>query len=285
MPLMDFILNVAGLLLWFTWRAAGFGSVAKLTPATPAGGHRRAKSSRLLRWLSLLALFALVCGRAFFYRLLGPAVDWTASLNLGAVTLFFRTDDFWLTLFFSCLSFARVLVLAYFWLLALCVINRNAKDAHMVSDLICRQLSRVAAWPVSVQLVLPLVFVAAIWPGLHALLTYASITNEIPSFGRLMLQVWLIGLGIYFSLKFLIPALLFADLIAGYIYFGSGPFWVFLSTTARNLLAPLQRLPLRIGKVDFAPLVGIGLTLLLLHALPLLVLQELNKRNLMLWPQ
>jgi hypothetical protein len=43
--------------------------------------------------------------------------------------------------------------------------------------------------------------------------------------------------------------------------------------------------PLRFGKVDFAPLVGIVLVLLVLHALPNLVLNQLGRRNLTLWPQ
>jgi hypothetical protein len=44
-------------------------------------------------------------------------------------------------------------------------------------------------------------------------------------------------------------------------------------------------LPLRWGRVDFAPLVGIILLLLLLHALPNLVLSQLSRRNLTIWPQ
>jgi len=285
MGLIDFILNLAGLLLWFNWRAARSDPLARTTAASLVGTLRRAKTSRLLRWLSLVALFGLVCGRALFYLLLGPAVEWTANLNLGAITLFFRTDQFWLILLFSALSFVRALALVYFWLLAVSIINRNAAATDVVCRLIRQQLNRVTAWPIYVQLALPVLFVTAVWPGLHALLSYSKITGPLPSLGPLLLQGCLIGLGIYFSLKYLIPALLVADLIAGYIYFGSSPFWDFLSTTARNTLAPLNHLPLRVGKVDFAPLVGIILTLLLLHVLPGLVLLELHKRNLTLWPQ
>ena len=285
MSLIDFILNLAGLLLWFNWRAARLDPLARPTPATLVGTLRRAETTRLLRGLSLAALFGLVCGRAFFYRLLGPAVDWTANLDLGAITLFFRTDRFWLMLLYSSLSFLRALTLIYFFLLAVSMFNRNANAPDLISRLIRLQLRRVPAWPIYVQLALPVVLAAAVWPGLHALLSYAKITGPLPLLGPLILQGCLIGLGIYLSLKYLIPALLFVDLISRYIYFGSGPFWEFLSTTARNILAPLDRLPLRVGRVDLAPLAGIALSLLLLHALPRLVLHELHKRNLTLWPQ
>jgi uncharacterized protein YggT (Ycf19 family) len=285
MWLIDFILNLAGLLLWFNRRAARSGSAVKPGPANLSGGHKDTETTHWVQRLFPSALLVLIGGRAFFYRLLGPAVDWTASLDLGAITLFFRTDHFWLMAIFSGLSFVRALVMVYFWLLALCIINRSAAAPDTILRLIRRQLGYVAAWPTYVQLALPLLFVAVAWPGFHALLAYAKVTNPLPSFGPLMLQAAVIGVGIFFSLKYLIPALLLADLIARYIYFGSGPFWEFLTRTARNLLAPLQRLPLRAGKMDFAPVVGIVLTLLLLDALPRLVMHELQKRNLTLWPQ
>jgi uncharacterized protein YggT (Ycf19 family) len=215
----------------------------------------------------------------------GPAIDWTGSLNFGPITIFIRTEQFWLALLFSTLSFARALVLVYFWLLALCVINRNMTEPDVITRLIRLQLSHAAKWPVFVQATLPLLFLTAAWPGLHALLTHAGVTSSLPSVGPLLLQGCLIGLGTFLSLKYLILPLLFADLLARYIYFGRSPVWDFLNVTASNILTPLQRLPLRVGKVDFTPLVGIALTLLLLHVLPRLVMLELHRRNLTLWPQ
>jgi hypothetical protein len=44
-------------------------------------------------------------------------------------------------------------------------------------------------------------------------------------------------------------------------------------------------LPLRFGRIDLTPLAGIILILILLHALPNVVLNQLNRRNLTLWPQ
>ena len=45
-----------------------------------------------------------------------------------------------------------------------------------------------------------------------------------------------------------------------YIYFGRHNFWKTIDATVKSLLWPLNLLPLRWGKLDFAPLLGIGLT-------------------------
>ena len=48
-----------------------------------------------------------------------------------------------------------------------------------------------------------------------------------------------------------------AALLNTYIYFGKHPFWNYVNATAQTLLAPLRKIPLRAGRVDFAPVVGI----------------------------
>jgi uncharacterized protein YggT (Ycf19 family) len=204
---------------------------------------------------------------------------------LGLVTIFFRSDQFWLALLFSLHSFVRALLLAYGWLLAVCVINRHSTTPDSVLKFLRQLLGRPAGWPIYLQVPLPLLFCVAVWPGLHLPLTHAGVTSAVPPAGRLLLQGGLLGLAACFSLKYLIVSLLLVDFLSSYIYFGRSRVWDCLSATARNLLGPLQRLPLRRGRMDFAPLVGIGLTLLLLHWLPRLVEFGLNRRNLTLWPQ
>lgn len=285
MGFIDFILNLAGLLLWFNWRMAALNPLASSASGTLASTLKRKGSSRLSEWMSRLALVGLLFGRGAFYWLLGPAVAWAGSVDFGPITLFFRTDQFWLASLCSLLSFAHVLVLAYFWLLALCIVNRRVATPDLITRLIRLQLGRVARWPLGLQALLPLLVTVAVWPGVHALLSQAELAKPLPAFGPLMIQGGLIALASFFSLKYLIPPVLFADLLASYVYFGRNPVWEFMNTTARNILAPLRRLPLRAGKVDFAPLVGLGLALLLLHWLPRVVLAELDRRKLHFWPQ
>jgi len=77
---------------------------------------------------------------------------------------------------------------------------------------------------------------------------------------------------------------LFAHLIANYVYLGSSPLWDFTATTSRRLLTPLRRLPLRIGRLDLAPVIGAVLLLLLLDALPNYLLVRYPELRQAVWP-
>jgi uncharacterized protein YggT (Ycf19 family) len=52
-------------------------------------------------------------------------------------------------------------------------------------------------------------------------------------------------------------------LLNSYIYFGKYPIWNYVASEAQTLLRPLRAIPLRAGKVDFAPVLGIALVFLL----------------------
>jgi uncharacterized protein YggT (Ycf19 family) len=71
-----------------------------------------------------------------------------------------------------------------------------------------------------------------------------------------------IGLGGYLAWKYLAGALLALHLLNSYIYFGKHPVWAYVNAEARALLSPLRPVPLRVGKADFAPVVGIALVFL-----------------------
>jgi uncharacterized protein YggT (Ycf19 family) len=290
MSLINFILDIAGLLLWLSWRSIWFDPLRRATPATLVGTVRRAEPPRLKRWHFLAGLFALLFIRTIFYVQIGPAVNWTPKLDLVVVTLAFplvlRGHVFLLSaLLFSVLSFFSVWIIVHFWLIALAIINGPASKPDPFQKLILLHLGRIARWPLVAQALLPGLLTAVVWIGFHPLLARAGVVDPTPSMAHLLGQGALVGTVLYLSLKSLLPAFLFLHLVASYVYLGSSPLWDFINHTARRLLVPLNRLPLRWGKVDFAPLVGIVLILLLLHAGPMLVLNELSRRNLTLWPQ
>ena len=135
------------------------------------------------------------------------------------------------------------------------------------------------------QLLLPLLLVTGLWIALHPLLVQLEITSRVRSNAHLVEQGLLIGIALYLTLQYLLPVFLLLHLVASYVYLGSNPLWDFVGATARNLLAPLRWLPLRIARFDFAPLVGVLLILFLLHWLPNLILGELAENNVSLWPQ
>jgi len=285
MGLIDFILNLAGVLLWLSWRAFRFDPLDKSTPATLVGTLRRAEPRRLKGWQLLAALAALLVLRAVLYRQIGPDADWTPKLNLFFVVLAFRSNVFLPALLFSALSFARIIIICYFWLLALVFINRWNAAPDPVLRLLRLHLGPVARWPWLLQSVLPLLLVAGLWIALHPLLVQLEIAGRVRSNAHVIEQGILIGTALYLSLQYLLPVFLFLHLIATYVYMGANPLWGFIGATSRNLLAPLHRLPLRIARFDFAPVAGVVLIFLLLHWLPNLIVGKMAQHNVSLWPQ
>jgi uncharacterized protein YggT (Ycf19 family) len=80
-------------------------------------------------------------------------------------------------------------------------------------------------------------------------------------------QSLLVGLGSYLGWKYFISGLLVLYFISSYVYFGRHPFWQHLNDIGRQLLTPLRRLPLRVGRIDFSPIIGVAIIFLLAHAI------------------
>jgi uncharacterized protein YggT (Ycf19 family) len=135
-----------------------------------------------------------------------------------------------------------------------------------------------------VLLVLPFIVTVWLWIMAHPVLEQAGVINTSRSTWHVALQGLLIGVALWVTLKFLLPAVLFAHLIANYVYLGSSPLWDFTASTSKRLLRPLQRLPLRIGRLDLAPVAGALLLLLLLDALPNYLLVRYPDLRSAIWP-
>jgi uncharacterized protein YggT (Ycf19 family) len=121
------------------------------------------------------------------------------------------------------------------------------------------QLGRVGQWPWPIKLILPLLVVALLWMGVTPVLAKWTIIPSARSTAHRLEQAGAIGLGVYLSWKYLIGAVLGLYLLNSYVYLGRHWFWNFVSVTGHNLLLPLRWLPLRFGRIDFSPLVGIAL--------------------------
>lgn len=289
MGLIDSILNLAALLLWFSWRSGHFDPLSKRKPATLVGTLRPAEPRRVGNWFLFASLGLLLLIRAFFYWEISSAAEWTPKLDLGLVALAFRNDRFGAVLLFSILSFVRVATILYFWLLIVVVLNRRSAEPDAIQKMVSLQLGKVARWPRTAQIALPPLAVAVLWISFHPLLVWTQVAVASPHFLNLVEQGLIVSLGVLISLKYLLPVLLMLYLVVSYVYLGSSPFWDFVSTTSSNLLRPLRRLPLRFAKVDLSPLVGVVVILLLLHVLPNLVLEKVlghdPVRNPPYWPQ
>jgi uncharacterized protein YggT (Ycf19 family) len=255
--IVDFILNIAGLLLWINWRSILFDPFEKRAPATLVGALRRAAPTRFRHSHLLAAIGVLLVLRALFYWQIGSAAGWAGRLDLGATTIFFRSNFFGQMLVFSIFSFARVLGIVYLWLLLLSILGGPMPTHRFVK----MQLGKIDVWPRWMKFLLPFVFTALFWGLVSWPFAWLHPKPAMSAAYRVE-EALVIGLGSYLVWKFLIGALLVLHLLGSYIYFGKHPFWKYVDAAAETLLKPLEKIPLRAGKADFAPVVGIALVFL-----------------------
>ena len=286
MGLIDLILNLGGLLLWLNWRSHRLDPLTRTAPATLAGTLKRADVRRFGGWQIPAGLVLLLCLRVPLYGMLGPPLHWTPKLNLGEIVPSFSIHVPGQILVFSVLSFLRVMLIAYFWFFALVALNRSVTESDPMLRILRMHLGRPGRWPWWLQLLLLPLGGAALWAACHPLLAHLGVINPALSPAHLAEQGLLIGFGLIFTLKLLLPVILLLHVVASYVYLGANPFWEFIAVTSRNLLKPLQPFPLRFAKVDFAPLAGVLLLSLLLN-FPEIVkwaANALGHRSLTLWP-
>lgn len=267
MSLIDVILNLAGLLLWLHWRAVPFDPLTRATPATLVGTLRRAEPTRVKRWHFLAALAGLLVFRAWLYGQLGPGLNWAPRLNLVATQLVFKSADphGWQPLLFSLLSFTLFLGIFFLWLLLLSLLARGSGESLLPLQLARVQLGFVSGWPAWKKLLLPLVAGLVLWWLLSWPLAAWGLIPKPGSNWTRLAQAALVGSSTYFAWQYLMAALLTFQLLHNHVYLGRHPVWNFVDLAGRRLLGPLQRLPLRVGRVDLTPVVGIVLVFLVAH--------------------
>jgi uncharacterized protein YggT (Ycf19 family) len=285
MSALDFLLNLAGLLLWLSWRSLRFAPQLRSSAGSLVGTLKPTEFGKFRGWPFLAGLAALLLVRAWGYWQIGGPAGWIPKLHLGWVVLAFPRDSLPAVALFSLLSLIRLCLVFYFWLLVLCIVNRNSPEPDPVQAMLRLHLGSLARWPWALKLVLLPVLAAAFWIAIHPLLTRLNMTDPALSFLHLLEQGLLVGGRLFVTLKFLLPAFLFLYLVASYIYFGKHPVWDFVFNTAKNLLAPFRSLPLRFAKLDFAPIAAVGLLFLVLEWLPNVIDDVLARQHLSLWPQ
>ena len=262
MSLIDFILNLAGLLLLANWRAQPRDTTRLAPPATLVGTLRRADRPALRGWQFPAVLGLLLFLRALIYWQIGPAVNWTGILDLGVVSISFRSDYFWRMLLFSGLSFGLMFWVFLLWLLLLSLLRPPAGEPFVFQSFLRANLGAADAWPRGLKLMLPLVAAAIGWWLLTWPLAHWGIVPRPVSTAHRFEQALVIGLGSYLTWKYVIAAVLILHLLNSYIYFGKHPLWNYVDKVARRILVPLRTLPLRLGRLDFAPVVMLALVFL-----------------------
>src|SRR2546425_777968 len=220
MALVDFILNLVGLLLWVNWRSLRLDPLVRSGPTTLVGTLRRAEPKRAGGWPFLLALAVLLFLRAVLYWQIGSAVNWTPKLELGAIAISLRSDFLARALLFSISSFGLALLVFYFWLLLLSMVNGRGADEPW-QKLVGWHLGSVARWPWPLKLLLPLVIAGLLWLAFNPLLARWQIIPPARSAVHRLEQAGAIAMSAYLTWKYLIGAILALYLLSSYVYLGN----------------------------------------------------------------
>jgi uncharacterized protein YggT (Ycf19 family) len=258
MPLIDLVLNLAGLLLWLSWQALGITAATRPTALSLVHTLKRAEPRPPRRRTPLLFLLALLIGRSFLYWQVGPGTPWHPQINLGVVTLQFPITWSFMLLY-SYLSFAQVLATYYLGLLLVSVANAKAPDTDPLHRIVRMQLGGLGRLPVLPALLTPFVAGTLVWLGLGWPLGRLGVYSPSPTLEMLWQQALVFGLGTYLVWHYFLILLLLIHLFNSYVYLGKAPFWHFLALTGRNALRPIRWLPLTLGRFDLAPLLVIGI--------------------------
>jgi uncharacterized protein YggT (Ycf19 family) len=267
MGLINFILNLAGLLLWLGWLDAISNPLPPAAESPLARTLRRAGSTRWDKWKNLCGLGGLLLGRTLIYWWIGPAVNWTPKLQLDVVVIPFRSEFFGRMILFSLASFGATLAVFYLIILFFSLVNRRMPDNDPLQKFVRNHMGRMERLPWPVKLALPLLATLALWFGLHVPLVRWDIIPPASSTGAMFWQSVLICTDACLVWRHAAAAVLLLHFLNSYIYFGNHPVWGFANATAQRLVAPLRRFPLQAGRIDFKPVLGMALVYLLAELL------------------
>jgi hypothetical protein len=268
---LDLILNIVALLLWLNWRSSRLLTRHSRPSISISNSLKRTEPPRLRAWTSLAALPLLLLLRAFFYWDVGSNLNWTGVMDLGAISLHWRSDFFPRMLLFSLGSFALWLGALYSCLLLLSAANQRLPDSEPGMVLIRGQLGWPDKLPRSVKLLLPPIGASLMWVACFPLLRKIGMVPATGSKLHLWEQALVLGLSSLLVWRWVLIPLLFLHLLNTYLYLGEHPFWKFVSSSARNLLRPLAFLQFRF--LDLSAFAALAVTLFVAHFGPPVLVQ------------
>lgn len=265
MSLLDVILNWVALLLWLRWREAGLLDRNRLAPTGLLSTLQPTHPAASRRYVSLAVLGCLLIVRALFYWHVGAAMNWLPRLHLVATTLSFRSDAWDRMLWYSAFSFLQTFAVFYFWLLLLSAANRHLGDTEPWQKRLRQHLGGLDRLPVFIKLSAPFIIGFLFWASANPLFAFLGLIPASSSWIQLTRQAVVIGLAAFISWKGLLLILCFCCVLNHLVILGNSPLWHYLMISARHILRPLAYLPLRVGRLDVTPVVGIVLVLFLSH--------------------
>jgi hypothetical protein len=253
MWLIDLILNLAALLLWLKWRETKIPQ--RELPGISLVGTLKRTGTKRRQPVFLLILLVLLVFRPVIYWQLGSALHWTPRISLGAIALPFRSDHFARIFCYSFLSFAALLACFYLTLIFFSLVNGRELDNDPFQRMIKDHLGWIDVLPGFMKVLLPWVAMLVIWMPASWAFAKTGILPPAKSFVLTIGQGAVLGVSIFMFWRFVIAGLLLLYLLDSYIYFGTAPIWNFVHLSGGRILRAISWLPLRLGKIDFAPVV------------------------------
>tara|TARA_B100001123_G_scaffold132559_1_gene153762 strand:+ start:1931 stop:2749 length:819 start_codon:yes stop_codon:yes gene_type:complete len=258
------ILNLIGLLFWVLWRA---GTLLRPKPSNALAGPTP-RPGKIFKhsWVYLIGLIVLLTLRAVFYNQFGPGLNWTPSMELIHEAPHFRSDFFPRALAYSILSFSRWLIALYIcFALLITIIPKEDSSGIWGSFLRCQfsrlgKLQTIALWVTALLLASLLHIVEIEWMTLIGV----RVENT-QNYHHLPLLVMLD----FRAATYLTMVIVSLYILNSFIYFGEKKFWKKVDDCGKQLLAPIRKIPLMVGKLDLAPFVvmafAYGLSYILRH--------------------
>ena len=260
MALLDFILNLAALLLWLNWRLLALAPrESGPSGISLAGTIKSTAASRSPRWPYLSGLGGLLLVRSLAYHTIGSNLAERMTLPFGIVSISFNPRILKQMFLFSGLSFGLFLGAFYLWLLLFSIVNTRVTEPNACLRLLRLHLGWWERRPVWLKLLLPGVLGALAWLIAASLLEALALFPAQSSNTARGLRACLVGLYTYLCWVPPLASVLVLYMVNSYVYLGESAFWGFVQVTGRNLIEQVGLAKLRLRRLDFAPLLLLAL--------------------------
>ncbi|MCS1407500.1 MAG: hypothetical protein M2R45_00658 [Verrucomicrobia subdivision 3 bacterium] len=257
MEIVNILLNFVGLGLWVGAFVLPRYAVRSSRPLTLLSTLRSETPSGHERFLMVGFLIGLLGLRALGYWNFSTPGALPPSVDFGVLSVSFRLDSLVHMLTYSVSSFVVFIYLYHLWALGLSFTCRHGGRIDSIENLVNQQLGGVAFWHPGWKVLLSVVGGVGLWIVARSILIVIEALPRDWSFFVIVTQSAVVVASLWLSFLIVVIVVLFLHLLHSYVYLGEQAIWVFTDRIAKVYLLPFRRLPLLLGRFDFAPIFGI----------------------------